>query len=425
MKIAVVGLWHLGLVTAAGLSSRDFTVIAYDPDHLTIDALKKNNLPIAEPGLSDLIHSSIKKNNLLLTNNPSDLNQADIIWITFDTPVDEDDHADSLSVIHAIENIVPHIKNNAVILISSQLPIGSTEKIKKYCHQNFLEKKIAVGYSPENLRLGKALEIFLNQDRIIVGGDDRVIEMVSPILKTLTNKIISMSIASAEMTKHALNAFLANSIVFINEIATLCEYTGADANAVSIGLKSESRIGPKTYLQPGSAIAGGTLMRDVTYLNEIALEKKLSLPLIKNIFISNQAHKSWAITQLKSHLKNLNNKKIVIFGLSYKNGTDTLRRSMSVELAKLLIAEGATIFACDPDLQTLPHELGNQIILEKNLSCALKNADALLIMKESHHLSTLSNHPLSFLIVDPNGYAQTIVEKNKNVQYYTMGKTCQ
>lgn len=432
MKIAVVGLWHLGLVTAAGLSSLNFSITAYDPDKKLISQLKENKLPIVEPGLSELITLGIEKNNLYFTDERQNLNQADIVWVTFDTPVDEHDHADSEVVIRHVEMIVPYLKQDSVILISSQLPIGSTNKIKLFCQTHYAEKNISVAYSPENLRLGKALEIFLNQDRIVVGTDSNFKNILSPVLDKLTEKIIWMSIESAEMTKHALNSFLANSIVFINEISTLCEYTGADATEVAVGLKSESRIGPRAYLQPGAAIAGGTLLRDVTYINEIARANDLTMPLMSSILESNRAHKNWAIAKLKMQLVDLDCKKIVMCGLSYKVGTDTLRRSISVELAKLLCAEGAVIYAYDPDIENLPEELSNIIVLEKELKPALHYADALLILKDIDRLSEIikdNNTILSamkqFLIIDPNGYIQNTFKENKHIQYHTMGKATQ
>ncbi len=157
MKIAVVGLWHLGMVTAACLAHKKIHVIGYDDNSDVINALQKNQLPIFEPGLEDLTHEGLNNGYLTFTHQQNDLAHADIIWITYDTPVDDQDNADVSFVTQRIGHLLPFLKNNAVILISSQLPLGSTTQLQMLCNKEFPDKNIGFAYSPENLRLGKAI----------------------------------------------------------------------------------------------------------------------------------------------------------------------------------------------------------------------------------------------------------------------------
>ncbi|MBV9126891.1 MAG: UDP-glucose/GDP-mannose dehydrogenase family protein, partial [Verrucomicrobia bacterium] len=244
----------------------------------------------------------------------------------------------------------------------------------------------AFAYSPENLRLGKALEIFRQPDRVVVGAraDDAETRRVLGALFApfAADRIVWMSPESAEMTKHGINAFLALSVTFANEIARLCERVGADAREVEAGLKSESRIGPKAYLRPGGAFAGGTLARDVVALTQLAAANGERADLIAAILTSNDAHKNWALGRLRALLgASLAGAEIAVLGLTYKPGTDTLRRSGAVELAHALLKNGATVRAYDPAVRALPPELAGATFCATPAD-ALRNADAAVIATE-------------------------------------------
>ena len=247
-------------------------------------------------------------------------------------------------------------------------------------------------YSPENLRLGKAIEIFLHQDRIILGtrGDDDAAR-ISELLRNFPTNIIPVSTESAEMIKHAINSFLALSITFMNEIARICEKVGADAREVEHGLKSEARIGPKAYLSPGGPFAGGTLARDVVTLDHLASHLGEELFLIPAIKISNDQHKRWAIQKLREELGSLSGKRVTILGLTYKPNTDTLRRSLAVELCRLLEIEGVEIRAFDPVVKALPDNLQN-VNLFRNIEQAASGSDALVVCTEWPHFWNRIGH---------------------------------
>ena len=190
-----------------------------------------------------------------------------------------------------------------------------------------------------------------------------------------------MRTESAEMVKHALNSFLALSITFINEIARLCEHTGADAKEVSAGLKSEPRIGPKAYLGPGGPFAGGTLARDVVTLTKLAAANGEKISVIPAIKQSNDLHRGWAFRRLQSRLGDLRGKKISVLGLTYTTNTDTLRRSAAVELCQQLLDAGAKVTAFDPAVKSLPAELSS-VSLAADIAAALTGAEAAAVCTE-------------------------------------------
>lgn len=427
MKIAVAGLWHLGCVTAACLANAGYEVIAYDSNEETITNLRKTKAPILEPGLDQLLDLGINSNKLKFTSEIHELAVANIVWITFDTPVDDNDIADVESVTNEIKRIIPYLQKNTLVLISSQIPVGTTRKLIEFCADNYPDNKINFAVSPENLRLGKAIEVFTKPDRIVVGlQSDEDKSRIQELLSPFTSNIIWMSIESAEMTKHALNAFLATSVVFINELAILCERVGANAREVERGLKSEDRIGPKAYLRPGNAIAGGTLARDVNYLIQIGAQEKLETPLFSALLESNHAHKQWSSRRMIEVLKNLKDKTITTLGLSYKVGTDTLRRSTAVEICEWLKQQGAKVVAYDPVVTKLPSYLASVITLKSTIEEALLGSDAVLVTTEWPQFTSLTADKLLACVTDPivfdaSGFLMKGLGSDQRIRYYSVG----
>ena len=393
MIVAVQGLWHLGSVTAACLAAAGHEVIGVDTDPQTIDGLRAGKAPIAEPGLDALLAANAAR--LTYTTDLAAIAPADVLWVTYDTPVDADDRADVELVIARVGEALPHLRADAVVLVSSQLPVGSTARLEAMLRALRPDTQIRFAASPENLRLGKAIAVFSDPDRVVVGVRDAETKaVITRLLAPITAKLEWMSVESAEMTKHAINAFLALSVTFANELATVCEQVGADAKEVERGLKTEFRIGPRAYLAPGGAFAGGTLARDVAFLTAIGADKQLALPLLGAVRPSNEWHKKWAQRRLGELLGTLAGKTIAVWGLTYKPGTDTLRRSAAVELCTDLAAAGATVTAWDPAVRALPPELadtvgdtvggtiGGSITLGTSPEAALRGASALVIATE-------------------------------------------
>ena len=326
MKICVLGLWHLGSVTAAGLAALGHQVVGVDFDETRIANLRKGIAPIFEPGLDVLIGREIASGNLRFSSDSSDAaKDIDVLWVAYDTPVDDQDNADTGFVMAQAERAVLAVSEEVLVLVSSQLPVGSLRRLERSFASKNGSRRLKLAYCPENLRLGTALQNFLHPERMVVGIRSSLDEEpLRKFLGSITESIEWMSIESAEMTKHAINAFFATSIAFANEIASICESVGADAKEVERGLKTEGRIGPLAYLSPGGAFSGGTLARDVAFLNRIAQERGVDTQLLSSVLPSNQAHKQWAQRKLQALFADLSHTRVAVWGLTYKPDTDTI-----------------------------------------------------------------------------------------------------
>jgi UDPglucose 6-dehydrogenase len=313
------------------------------------------------------------------------------------------------------------LPNGALVLISAQLPVGTCAKLEKEYPQ------LHFASSPENLRLGKAINSFEKAERAIVGiRTDAKKDLLEQLFKPFAAQTIFMRTESAEMVKHALNSFLALSITFINEVARLCEYTGADAKEVSIGLKSEARIGPKAYLGPGGPFAGGTLARDVVTLSKLAEANGEKISVIPAIKQSNDLHRGWAFRRLQSRLGDLRGKRISILGLTYTTNTDTLRRSAAVELCQQLLAAGAKVSAFDPAVKNLPEDL-SKIELASEISAALSGAEAVAVctewpqFRQADWAKMISTMRLP-VFVDANRFLEKELKTITGVEHLSVGR---
>ena len=408
MKVAVLGLWHLGSVTAACTAAAGHAVTGWDPDRPTVASLSAGTPPVAEPGLADLIRAGLAGGALRFVPELRDaVADADLVWIAFDTPVDEEDRADVEFVLGHVRAALPLLKPGALVLSSSQLPVGTLARLEAW-HAGAVGRPASFACAPENLRLGRAIEVFTRPDRIVAGvrgsaDRARLTELFAPI----TDRIEWMSVESAEMTKHAVNAFLATSVVFINELASLCEQTGADAKEVERGLKTESRIGPRAYLGPGAAFAGGTLARDVVFLRTLGERVERPTPLMDGVEASNRAHRGWAQRRLQAELGTLAGRTVAVWGLTYKPGTDTLRRSTALELCRWLASEGAVVRVHDPAATGVPELRG----LSRTASPldAAAGADAMVVATEWPDYRAITADQLaaampSGLVIDANRF---------------------
>jgi UDPglucose 6-dehydrogenase len=380
MRVTVYGLWHLGSVTAACLSAAGYETIGFDADPQVIVNLQQGQAPLYEPGLNDLIAQGLQNHTLAFTSDPdAALQSADVVWVTFDTPVDVNDQADVSFVQEQLVAIADVIQPGTLVLISSQVPVGFTGSVE----ESWRSRGIHFAYSPENLRLGRAIDAFTKPERIIIGirsSEDQM--LLTQLFAPFCQRIEWMSIESAEMTKHALNAFLATSVTFINELARLCELVGADAREVERGLKSEGRIGPRAYLAPGAAFAGGTLARDVRFLTGFGAQHQIATPLFDGVLASNEQHKRWMRDTITRQLIGIQNPAVAVLGLTYKAGTNTLRRSTAVELCRWMSEQGIRVRAHDPAITELPAELQPLIELGATPDSVLSDADLVVIATE-------------------------------------------
>ena|SRR5579859_7110374 len=426
MNVGVLGLGHLGSVTAACLAALGHHVVAIEFDDDKVANLTKGIAPIFEPGLEELIKRGLSSGNLRFSATVDDAKAIDVLWVAYDTPVD-DDNADTDLVMAQIERALFGMSRDVVVLVSSQLPVGSVRRLELAEALNHGTPRLKVAYSPENLRLGSAVGDFLRPNRIVVGVRstcDR--QLLHSLLSSITESIEWMSVESAEMTKHAVNAFLAASVAFANEIAAVCESVGADAKEVERGLKTEARIGPRAYLSPGAAFAGGTLARDVAFLNRTARECGVTTPLLSSVLPSNTMHKQWVQRKLRGLFVDLSRTTVAVWGLTYKPGTDTLRRSPSVELCNWMIREGITIHVHDPMVQSLPDDWCNAVKRYGDPIAAVNGAHALVVATEwpiycgisADQLIQCSPH---LVVLDANRFLTNLAAAQGRVKYFAVG----
>lgn len=428
VRVAVLGLWHQGTVTAGCLAAAGHEVTAIDADQEVINGLTQGRLPVDEPGLEELIRSSMRDGRLRFTTEAVSAAGKEVVWIAYDTPVDDDDQGDAGFVCSAVARLFPLLTDGTVVLISSQLPVGSIARLETEYRSSGACSRVSFACSPENLRLGSAIEVFSKPDRVVAGirsEEDKAI--LTRLWRPFTTNIEWMSVESAEMTKHALNGFLAVSIAYINEIATLCEKVGADAAEVERGLKTDLRIGNRAYLHPGGGFGGGTLARDLSYLRRLGGELGTTVDLLDGANRSNIAHKQWIGRRLRAVVGSLQAKQICVLGLTYKPGTNTLRRSTAVELCTWMAREGAVVQAFDPAIRVLPEDIKGTIRLAGSAAEALQYADAAILSTPWPEFRQLSpgifksrmRRPVVF---DPDRFLETILGHSPELRYFAIGR---
>ncbi len=418
MKITILGLWHLGCVTAACMA-RHHRVIGLDFDEPVLAKLRAGIAPLHEPELDTLIAAGVESGKLTFSSDITKSKDSEVLWICYDTPVDADDRSDLDWVFSRLHRVLPEMSVGTVVLLSSQLAVGTCAQLTQHYPE------LIFACSPENLRLGKAIDAFEHPARIIVGtppdGRPRLEALLSPIEAPL----IWMRTESAEMVKHALNSFLALSVAYINEIASLSETVGADAQEVAMGLKSDPRIGTRAYLGPGGPFAGGTLARDVVTLSQLGSANDIPLSLIPAIKESNDRHRGWAFRKTQTALANVDRPIVAVLGLAYTPNTNTLRRSSAVELCRHLLADSVEVRAFDPLIKSVDNE-HSDIPVVSSIEEALLGAHCVVVCTEwpdflDYDWPTLFAKMTSPVVIDANRYLEKTVAEITDVRFLTVG----
>ena len=427
MKVCVYGLGHLGLVTSICLAKEGIQTIGLDIDSSLITQLKSFKLPIYEPGLEEFAKEAVGNGTLSFSDNlENSISSADIVWITFDTPVDDNDEPDIDNVIDKVKKIFPFLTEGTIVVSSSQLPVGTTYKIREEFFKVRKGSQIDFCYIPENLRLGSSVNAFMKSDFFVIGtASKKSYETLSHILTRFSQHVLHTSVPSAEMTKHALNAFLATSVGYINEIAKLCEPVGASASEVESALRCDPRIGKRAYVTPGLAFAGGTLARDLKYLNQMADSCEFDIPLLCNVLKSNNLHREWAFHRIVDFFgSDLRKAKIAIGGLAYKKNTSSIRRSLGIELCRKLEKAGAEIRVFDPQVRSLPWKHTQQITICETIQEALKGTDAFVITTDCPEFLSIEENVFKSLMREPTIFdpGRYLINKTKNLKYFTVGE---
>ncbi len=376
MKVGILGAWHLGIVVASCLSDNHDVFVS---DAASQDSLSKGIPTVDEMGVADILKKQLNK-KIHLVHAEQAIKNKDYIIIAHDSPVDEEDIVDVSPIMESIDEIKKYHNSNPVIIIMSQIPVGTSKKIQE-------ELKLPVVYVPENLRLGTAIADFKQPDVVVIGSTDKKIaETVSAKLFSVMNGPRQfMNLESAELWKHSMNVYLATNITLGNEIADICEKTGANATHVVTALKMDSRISKKTPLGAGLGFGGGTLGRDVNVLSSVAKQYKTSSRLFDAIIADNKERNATMIKKLGP----VKGKKIAVFGLAYKPGTNTLRRSLGLDIAILLQKKGANVAVFDPVISEAPGFKKFDSALS-----AVQNADVIMLVTAWPQFKILDWHQL-------------------------------
>lgn len=383
-KVCVIGIWHLGSVVSACLADLGYSVVGVDKDHKKVKDLNSGIPPLFEPGLQELLSSNIDRARLSYT---TDLGRAvkdsKYVLIAFDTPVNEQDEVDLTEIFDVALKLSRHLENGSVICVSSQVPVGTCEQIKSQIKQNNPSLDFDVAYVPENLRLGQAIQRYKNPESIVIGADSKsTLDRAEGLFSVINAPKLRMNLRSAEMTKHALNAFLGMSISFINEIANLCDALGADALMVATALRTDERIGPKAPLKPGLGFAGGTLARDLKILQNLGNRSRYEMHLVNGVLEVNRQQNKLVVRKLEKIYGSIDKLSIGILGLTYKAGTSTLRRSAALEIIKDLTDKGAVVKAHDPKASLEEIKQHKEFDFCPDPYAVAKGSDALVIVTE-------------------------------------------
>ncbi|HPA36978.1 MAG TPA: UDP-glucose/GDP-mannose dehydrogenase family protein [Chitinophagales bacterium] len=394
MNIAVVGTGYVGLVSGTCLSETGNNVTCVDIDAGKVARMQAGQIPIYEPGLEVLFHRNIKEGRLHFTTNLEEaIKDATLIFLALPTPPGEDGSADLSYVLGVAEQLGKIMKDYKVIINKSTVPVGTAERTKAAIAKNATVEFDVVS-NPEFLREGVAVEDFMKPDRVVVGTTSpRARKLMEELYRPFVrqgNPIIFMDERSSEMTKYAANSYLAARISFMNELANLCEKTGADVETVRQGMGTDNRIG-KRFLFPGIGYGGSCFPKDVQALAKTAEENNYDFKILKAVMKVNEIQKHVLVEKIINHYgEDLSGKHIALWGLAFKPNTDDIREAPALYIIEDLLKAGASICAYDPEgmpnvkqyFASLPDEMKQRLTFAENNYEALKDADFLAILTE-------------------------------------------
>ena len=387
-KITVVGTGYVGLVTGTCFAETGNNVLCVDIDEAKVEMMRAGKVPIYEPNLDTYFERNISAGRLKFTTSLEEgVAHGDIIFLALPTPPGEDGSADLSYILNVADQLGGMISEYKVIVDKSTVPVGTAEKVHAAVAQN-ANVDFAIVSNPEFLREGFAVSDFMKPDRVVVGTkDERAIKIMQSLYKPFVrqgNPIYFMDEKSAELTKYAANSFLATKITFMNEVANFCELVGADVDEVRIGIGSDTRIG-KRFLFPGIGYGGSCFPKDVQALVKSGREHDFNFEILDAVTKVNHEQKTILYPKIKNYFKgNLKDKKIAIWGLSFKPDTDDVREAPALYMIEKLIESGAEVVAHDPEAMenVRASSIGQQISFSENEYDALNGADALMICTE-------------------------------------------
>ncbi len=432
MNLAVVGTGYVGLVTGTCFAEMGNQVICVDIDKNKIDQLRAGRIPIFEPHLDVLFERNIRAGRLQFTTSLEEaVLPAYVIFLALPTPSDANGAADLTAVLQVARQIGPLIRHYKIVVNKSTVPIGTADQLTEIIRQSGA-KDFDVVSNPEFMREGFAVDDFMKPDRVVIGTDSMrarqiMADLYAPFLRQ-GNPLYYMDTRSAEMTKYAANAFLAMRISFMNEIANLCEKTGANVDMVRIGIGADERIG-KRFLFPGIGYGGSCFPKDVKALIQVAAQNDYDFKILKAVMAVNEKQRVRLIDKILHHFgNNLSGRHFAIWGLSFKPDTDDIREAPALYLIDELLRLKTSVTAYDPvAMNNVKALLGQKICYAEDPYSALKDADALIIATEwsvfrTPELDTIKRLLKTPVIFDGRNLYDPLRMKQAGFVYFSIGR---
>lgn len=429
MHITIIGVGYVGLVSGTMLSEQGHKVDCIDINTEKIELLKSGNIPLYEPGLADYLENNIKSKRIRFFDSYFQINpNTEVVFITVDTPSDSLGNANLKNVYNAVSEVSERVNQDCLIVIKSTVPPGTAENI-----YNYLSNKgynFDLGVNPEFLKQGSAVSDFLYPDRIIIGVKTKLARAkLEVIYKSFIDKNIPLMVTdtvTAEMIKYASNAFLATKVAFINEMAGLCELLGADIDLLANSMGMDHRIG-KEFLKAGPGFGGSCFPKDLSALIRLAEDHNVKLQILNSVKESNYNHITNIAKKVEYLLNGVQNKKIAIWGLTFKSGTDDVRNSPAIDIAQLLVNNKAKITAYDPMGMDNARQVLKDIEYADNAIGAARDAEALLLLTEWKEFKNQDFASLKSIMTAPNVFDfRNLLDSELLLRYgyhvYSLGK---
>jgi len=441
MKITVVGTGYVGLVSGTCFAEMGNTVCCIDVDQKKIEGLKNGIIPIYEPGLEAMVLRNTANGNLTFsTDLASKLNDTDIAFIAVGTPMGEDGSADLKYVLQVAQTIGDHMTHPLLVVDKSTVPVGTADQVRQTIQAALDKRRLSIDFhvlsNPEFLKEGDAIADFMKPDRVVIGGDDPealevMKELYAPFFRTNMDRMITMDVRSAEMTKYVANAMLATKISFMNEVANICELVGADVNKVRVGIGSDSRIG-YSFIYPGCGYGGSCFPKDVKALQKTALSYGYEPQIIQAVEQVNDQQKLRIAQKVVAHFgEDLSGKRFAVWGLAFKPETDDMREAPAIYIIQELVKRGASVTAFDPKAMNEAKEhylkdLAGVSYVDQKYE-AVHGADALILFTEWKTFRSPDFEQIKESLNEPvifdgrNQYNEKVLTK-MGFAYYQIGK---
>ena len=430
MKISVIGCGYVGLVSGVCFADSGHTVTCIDNDNKKIQLLKDNQVPIYEPGLNELLLKNIKGNNLHFDLNINEnIKDSEIVLITVGTPTDENGEADLTFVRQCANEIAEFISPNTLVIVKSTVPVGTCDEIEDIINEKCAHSEFSVISNPEFLREGNAISDFINPDRVVIGTDDQTNKRIMiNLYKSITNedKILFTSRRSSELIKYASNSMLAMRIIFINEIADLCEKIGADVTDIAKGIGLDKRIGPH-FLEPGPGFGGSCFPKDARALIESGKKYDAPQTLLESVILGNENRKKNISKKILNKLDKQTENQIGILGVTFKAETDDMRESPSLIIIPDLQENGMNISVYDPEGEKEASKILKDVNWKKTAYEAAENVDCLVILTDWEEfknldLDKLKNSMKRPLIYDFRNIFDPGMMTELGFEYFSIGR---